>query len=155
MWNEKHDTMTVYNRPLFQANQEMPNTINLKFQPGQILPFGIAPLHAAAALSFDQEMEHRKSIARDSSPCPTSGCPALTQRGSRTATRSTFSGLMGQNVDMRARIFRLELVALPSVMVASSPYDADDLNYYHVDEAVSSHPKRCGTITLSVLRQRR
>ncbi len=44
MWNHKHDAMTLYNRPLFRAERELPNSINLRFQPGQILPYGVAPV---------------------------------------------------------------------------------------------------------------
>jgi len=145
MWNEKHDTMTVYNRPLFQANQEMPNTINLKFQPGQILPFGIAPIAMPPPpLSFDQEMEHTQSIAEGLIAMPDFGLgPALTQRGARTATEiNALSGLMGQNVDMRARIFRLALGRLyRQSWSLLTQYDAEDLNYYHVDEVGQLAPE--------------
>jgi hypothetical protein len=145
MWNEKHDTMTVYNRPLFQASQEMPNTINLKFQPGQILPFGISPIAMPPPpLSFDQEMEHTQSIAEGLIAMPDFGLgPALTQRGTRTATEiNALSGLMNQNVDMRARIFRLGLGRLyRQCWSLLTQYDSEDLKYYHADEVGRAAPE--------------
>src|SRR6185369_15969717 len=40
MWNEKLDCITLYNRPLFTSQQQLPNALNLQFAPGQVLPYG-------------------------------------------------------------------------------------------------------------------
>jgi len=66
MWNHKHDAMTLYNRPLFRAERELPNSINLRFQPGQILPYGVAPVQMPQPpVSFDQELNQTRAIAEN------------------------------------------------------------------------------------------
>ena len=89
MWNHKHDAMTLYNRPLFRAERELPNSINLRFQPGQILPYGVAPVTMPQPpISFDVEMNNTRAIAEQRIGTPDYGINSMVegQSSRRTAT---------------------------------------------------------------------
>ena len=112
LMNEKADAMTLYNRPLFRCEQDIPNTNNLKFGPATILPVGVAPVTMPQPpISFDQEMINQRMISEYLTSMPDFG---LAQQGNtknaRTATEiSQIGALMGQSTDLRARIFRISL----------------------------------------------
>ena len=112
LMNEKADAMTLYNRPLFRCEQDIPNTNNLKFGPATILPVGVQPVTMPQPpISFDQEMINQRMISEYLTSMPDFG---LAQQGNtknaRTATEvSQIGALMGQSTDLRARIFRISL----------------------------------------------
>jgi len=110
--NEKADAMTLYNRPLFRCEQDIPNTNNLRFGPATILPVGVAPVPMPQPpISFDQEMINQRMIAEYLTSMPDFGlAQQQNSKNARTATEvSQIGTLMGQSTDLRARIFRLSL----------------------------------------------
>ena len=115
-WNEKLDSMTMYNRPLLWSNSgSITNTGNIKLVPGQIAPFEIQRVQMGEPpFSFDQEMINTRMVAEYRAGMPDFGLGQQTNQGkSRTATEvSNITSLMGQNIDLRARIFRKSLSEL-------------------------------------------
>ena len=88
LMNEKNDCMTVYNRPLFRAERDMPNTGNLRMTPGSILPFGIQPVaHHSPPISFDTQMNIVRELAQNRVSTPDFGLTQTLQNTERrTAT---------------------------------------------------------------------
>lgn len=134
LWNEKLDCMTFYNRPLFKASSEVPNTINLRFNPGQILPYGIEPIPMPQPpISFDQEMTQGRLIAQQLIKVPDLGVsdpPNYKDGPSATLTNAQMT-LSSNNMDQRARIFRLSLGDLyRKCWYILRDYKFDDLLYY-------------------------
>lgn len=112
MMNEKADAITLYNKPLFRSEQDIPNTANLKFGPATILPIGVAPVPLPQPpISFDQEMINQRMIAEYVIAMPDFGlAQQQNARNARTATEITQIGsLMSQSSDLRARIFRIAM----------------------------------------------
>lgn len=113
MWNEKHDCMTLYNRPVFSADRDVPNTGNIKLAPGQILPFKVAMLNPGAPpISFDQEMANTRFVAEQRVAVPDFGVPSQSDKNKQNKTATEVQAIMtNQNlaVDMRARSYRRSL----------------------------------------------
>ena len=110
--NEKNDYMTLVNRPLFRSAREIPNAANLKFSPGQILPYDIQPIAMPAPpVSFDQTMMFTRDIAEQRVATPDFGMSQSLQNAERrTATEiNQISNLFSQSSDLRLRIFRMGL----------------------------------------------
>ena len=110
--NEKNDYMTLVNRPLFRSSREIPNAANLKFSPGQILPYDIQPVPMPPPpVSFDQSMMFTRDIAEQRVATPDFGLTqsiANTER--RTATEiNQISNIFSQSSDLRLRVFRIGL----------------------------------------------
>ena len=109
-WNEKLDAMTMYNRPLFWTDSNsITNSGNIKLVPGQIATFPINRVQMGEPpFSFDQEMVNTRMVAEYRAGMPDFGLGQQTnQAKSRTATEvSNITSLMGQNIDLRGRIFR-------------------------------------------------
>tara|TARA_B100000214_G_scaffold143710_1_gene102782 strand:+ start:1055 stop:2899 length:1845 start_codon:yes stop_codon:yes gene_type:complete len=115
MWNDKHDAMTLYNRPMFKSDRDVPNSSNIRLSPAQILPVGLAPVQMAQPpISFDQEIETTRFIAEQRIGMPDFGVNSMSSKGDRrTATEiNAISGLMAESNDLRARVFRLSLGSL-------------------------------------------
>ena len=137
--NEKMDCMTLFNRPLYRAERDMPNSGNLRLTPGSILPYGIQPvMHQAPPISFDTQMNVMREIAQNRVSTPDFGLtqsPQNTER--RTATEiQAIGGLYQQSSDLRMRIFRIALGNLYrmswSILLQ---YDKSSLNYWYLDTA--------------------
>jgi hypothetical protein len=112
LWNQKADAMQLYNKPLYRAEREVPNTLNLRLPPGGVLPYGIAPVQQAQPpISFDQDMIATRSIAEQRVANPDYGIGQLTEtKNRRTATEvDAISAQSAQAGDLRARIFRMAL----------------------------------------------
>jgi hypothetical protein len=116
MWNEKHDCMSFYNKPLFGCDEDLPpNVTNLGFRPGQIYPHGIKPLQMPEPpFSFDQEINSTRNIAEQSIAIPDAGiAPGPGEEQSSqfaTATQVEFQKqLASTGVDLKGRIFRKAL----------------------------------------------
>jgi len=133
LMNEKADAITLYNRPMFRSEQDIPNSNNFRFGPATVLPVGVSPIPMPQPpISFDQEMINQRMIAEYLVAMPDFGLAQ--QQGSknaRTATEITQIGsLMGQSTDLRARIFRLSLAMVYrqaySILVQ---FGAGDLSY--------------------------
>ena len=137
--NEKMDCMTLFNRPLYRAERDMPNTGNLRLTPGSILPYGIQPvMHQAPPISFDTQMNVMREIAQNRVSTPDFGLTQTLQNTERrTATEiQAIGGLYQQSSDLRMRIFRIALGDLYrmswSILLQ---YDKSSLNYWYLDTA--------------------
>ena len=145
LMNEKADAMTLYNRPLFRCEQDIPNTNNLKFGPATILPVGVSPVTMPQPpISFDQEMINQRMISEYLTSMPDFG---LAQQGNtknaRTATEiSQIGSLMGQSTDLRARIFRISLghVYRQAYSVLTQ-FGKKSLNFHFIDTFGSVPPE--------------
>ena len=139
LMNEKNDAMTLFNRPLYRAERDMPNTGNLRMTPGSILPYGIQPvMHQAPPISFDQQMNIMREIAQNRVSTPDFGLTQTLQDTSRrTATEiQAIGGLYQQSSDLRMRIFRIALGKLYrmswSILLQ---YEKTSLDYWYLDTA--------------------
>jgi hypothetical protein len=117
MWNEKHDAMTLYNRPVFTSERDMPNTGNIQLRPGQILPFMVRALQSGAPpISWDQEMQNTRIVAEERISVPDFGLGNREfDNKSDSATATEIQATMSQSqqiVNMRSRIFRRQLAQL-------------------------------------------
>jgi hypothetical protein len=112
IWNEKHDAMSFYNRPLFYANRDIPNSGNIRMRPGDILPFEIRPVdRGAPPMSWDQEMINTRMIAEQRIAIPDFGTgQQINTTERKTATEiDQISASMNTIVDMRSRLARRQL----------------------------------------------
>ena len=139
MQNEKMDCMTLFNRPLYRAERDMPNSGNLRLTPGSILPYGIQPvMHQSPPISFDTQMNIMREVAQNRVSTPDFGLTQTLQDTSRrTATEiQAIGGLYQQSSDLRMRIFRIALGNLYrmswSILLQ---YDKSSLNYWYLDTA--------------------
>ena len=145
MWNHKHDAMTLYNRPLFRAERELPNSINLRFQPGQILPYGVAPVQMPQPpVSFDQELNQTRAVAENRIGSPDYGMSTVMSGGSdrRTATEiQSINAQAMQSGDLRARLFRMALGKLyRQALGLYIQYDAKSLRYRFAEDSLEADP---------------
>jgi hypothetical protein len=146
MWNHKHDAMTLYNRPLFRAERELPNSINLRFQPGQILPYGVAPVQMPQPpVSFDQELNQTRAVAENRIGSPDYGMSTVMSGGSdrRTATEiQSINAQAMQSGDLRARLFRMALGKLyRQAWGLYVQYDSKSLRYRFAEDSLEADPK--------------
>ena len=144
LWNEKTDAATMYNRPLFRAEREVPNAANLRLSPGQILPFGIAPVTMPQPpISFDQEMVSARMVAEQRVAVPDFGIGQMVNTSERrTATEVQAVGnLMAQSGDLRSRVFRLALGrAYHQAWSLLMQYDSKDLLFRYLDDTQEVDP---------------
>ena len=135
--NEKNDFMTLVNRPLFRSSREIPNAANLKFSPGQILPYDIQPIPMPAPpVSFDQSMMFTRDIAEQRVATPDFGLTqSITNTERRTATEiNQISNIFSQSSDLRLRIFRIGLGRLYNMAWDLMRKNASkNLNYWYTD----------------------
>jgi len=115
-WNGKNDSMSLFNKPLFKADQDVPNTGNLRFEPGQILPRGVQPAQfPAPPISYDEEMAKTRGVAEYRIGMPDFGIgnPLDKRSDRKTATEVDAVQQMGGTIaDMRGRIFRKSLTRI-------------------------------------------
>jgi hypothetical protein len=144
LWNQKADAMQLYNKPLYRAEREVPNTLNLRLPPGGVLPYGIAPVvQGQPPMSFDNDMVFTRSVAEQRVANPDYGIGQLTEtKNRRTATEVEAIGAQSaQAGDLRARIFRMALGRLYkmswSLLVQ---YDAEATQYRHLGNTESADP---------------
>jgi hypothetical protein len=145
MWNHKHDAMTLYNRPLFRAERELPNSINLRFQPGQILPYGVAPVQMPQPpVSFDQELNQTRAVAENRIGSPDYAMGSVMSGGSdrRTATEiQSINAQAMQSGDLRARLFRMALGKLyRQAWNLYVQYDSKSLRYRFAEDSLEADP---------------
>jgi hypothetical protein len=145
MWNHKHDAMTLYNRPLFRAERELPNSINLRFQPGQILPYGVAPVTMPQPpISFDVEMNNTRAIAEQRIGTPDYGINSMVEGQSSRRTATEIKSINAQSMqsgDLRARLFRMSLGKLyRQAWSLYIQYDKQSLQYRFAEDSLSADP---------------
>jgi len=140
-WNERLDASTLFNKPLFRAERDLPNSVNLRLNPGQILPFGIAPVQMPnTPADFDDEMAQTQSIAEQRVTVPDYGLMA--DRDRRTATEiKSINAQSQQNMDLRLRLFRQALGDLfRQTWSILLQFDKKDLQYRFLEDSLSVDP---------------
>lgn len=113
LWNEKHDSMSFFNRPLFSRDETAsPNTLNFRFRPGEVLPKGIQPVQMPnPPLSADQEMQFQRLVAADYINLPDAGTMPDVAKGSgeshKTARQVSYeASLQTAATNLRGWVFR-------------------------------------------------
>lgn len=115
LWNEKTDAMTFGNRPVFTSENQIPNTANIRWNPGEFIPGNIKAVQMAQpAFSFDQEMASARSISEQRSRLPDFGITQPDTPGGpgkpRTATENNrISNLQDVGTESSGRIFLMDL----------------------------------------------
>lgn len=136
IWNEKHDAMSFYNRPLYYASRDIPNAGNIRMRPGDILPFEIKPVdRGAPPMSWDQEMINTRMIAEQRIAIPDFGTgQSINTTERKTATEiDSINASMNTIVDMRSRLARRQLGKLyTQAWSLLTQYD-QDFDFLHGD----------------------
>lgn len=144
-WNQKHDSMALFNKPLFRAEREVPNTANLRLNPGGILPYGIVPATMGTPpINFDDEMTLVRSVAEQRVANPDFGMgQVINTQNRRTATEiEAINTQSMQSGDLRARIFRLALGRLyRQAYRLLLQFDKDDLQYRFLEDSLQLDPQ--------------
>lgn len=136
-WNDQLDYMTIVNRPLFYSDNPIPNTANLRWQPGSILPFPVSSVQfQQPPISFDTQINFTRQTAEYRVGMPDYGIgQSQNPNEPRTAREiSAIANVAGQNVDLRAFTFRLSLGQLfHQAYELQKQYGAEDdgLEFYH------------------------
>lgn len=117
LWNEKTDAMTFANRPVFTADNQIPNTANMRWQPGEFIPGNVKQVQTLPpAISFDQEMAFARSVGEQISMLPDFGITQPNDKGGnspRTATENNrIATLQTVGTESNGRIFRNDLAKL-------------------------------------------
>jgi len=138
VWNEKADSMSYTNRPLFTHEGETINLNNVALVPGAVIGRNLkAVKFPEPPLSFDSEMVNTRMVGEYLIAMPDFGVGQQINTSQRkTATEVQQSGqLMGMSTDLRARIFRDRLSELYRYAWALlRTYKKDDLQYYFADQ---------------------
>ena len=136
------DASTLFNKPLFRAERDLPNSVNLRLNPGQILPFGIQPVQMPSTpLDFDKEMMQTQSIAEQRVTVPDYGIMA--DRDRRTATEiESVNAQAQQNMDLRLRLFRQALGDLfRQSWSLLLQFDKKSLQYRFLEDSLTVDPQ--------------
>ena len=107
-WNEKHDVMSFFNRPLFTTDSPISNTGNIRFDPGMILPPSVRPAPMPEPpVSFDTDMQMTRMVAEQAVLMPDFGVGAsAADAANKTATEINYlRALSATGVDLKGRIF--------------------------------------------------
>lgn len=110
--NEKNDAMTLFNRPVYESDRDIPNTNTISFKPGQILPFKVRPVQQAAPpISFDQQLVLMRDLGMQLVAVPDFATSDIRNtKDTRTAAEiNAITASSSQGSDLRMRIFRLGL----------------------------------------------
>lgn len=112
LWNHKTDSMKFGNTPLFTSDKEIPNSANIRFNPGEFIPGNIKAVEMPQpAFSFDQEINFSRGLAEQRARVPDFGIQDSSngQGGGnpRTATENTrIAGLQNVGADYNGEVFR-------------------------------------------------
>ncbi|EIQ00736.1 hypothetical protein OpiT1DRAFT_05291 [Opitutaceae bacterium TAV1] len=138
-WNTQKDYQTLTSAPLFAAPNGMGNnnTSGLRFKPGQILPFSLqAVTMPATPVDIQQGMLGTRQTAEQLIGVPDFGTGNQQAPSDRKTAKevSLIANVMGQGVDMRARIFRKELAHGLNLMWAIlKQYAQQEIDYFVLD----------------------
>lgn len=142
--NEKNDAMTLANRPMFTSDRDVPNPLNLRWRPGQILPQGVSPAQfPPPPIPFENHMILMRDIAEKMAATPDYGMGSVQDvRKARTATEMDLLGSMNQqSSDLKMRVYRLSLGRLLKLSWWTlKQYAADRLQIW-VDDVMVDVPK--------------
>ena len=112
LWNHKTDAMKFGNTPLFTSDKEIPNSANIRFNPGEFIPGNIKAVDMPQpAISFDQEINFSRGLAEQRARVPDFGIQDGAEAGGggkpRTATENNrIAGLQNVGADYNGEIFR-------------------------------------------------
>jgi hypothetical protein len=136
-WNAQKDWQQLTSSPLFSAQNGLPNNSNIKFVPGQILPFAVQAVQfPPPPLDLAQSMSQTRGTAEQliGTPDFALGQDAQTgqNKGAKTATEvQTLSAVMGAGIGMRGRRFRREESQILSLAWSLYlQYAKESLGYY-------------------------
>jgi hypothetical protein len=139
--NGKSDAITFYNTPMFRSERDIPNASNIRFRPGQILPYALQPIMMPQPpISWEQEIVQTRMIAEQRLSLPDFGVgQMINTRERRTATEvNAIGGMMERSVDLRARIFRLALARVyRQAYQLYLQYAPKDLMFRYLEDATS------------------
>jgi len=110
--NELNDRLTITNNPSFTTEREIPNSLNIRWRPGQILPQGVKPaIFADMDVDLERHMILMRDIAEKLVAVPDYGIgQTLKPTSGRTATEvEAMSEQNEQSTDLRMRLFRISL----------------------------------------------
>lgn len=146
LWNEKADSMSFLNRPIFTHDGQAMNLQNLRLTPGQIVPNNLRKVDMGnVPFDFDQESTSVRMIAEYQIGMPDFGTgQQLNTKERKTATEvNAISNLMSQSTDLRAWIFRRNLGKLYRQSWQLLQHFAKDklARYYREQEVVEVDPK--------------
>jgi hypothetical protein len=121
LWNEKTDAMTFSNRPIFTADNDVPNSGNIRWVPGEFIPGNVRSVKMEGpAFSFDQEIAFARVTAEQQTMLPDFGIsqpgqPDGTGGKPRTATENQrIAQLQNVGTESNGRLFRIDLGRLYS-----------------------------------------
>tara|TARA_R100001129_G_scaffold2305_1_gene2346 strand:+ start:337 stop:2199 length:1863 start_codon:yes stop_codon:yes gene_type:complete len=141
LMNGKADSITFYNSPMFRSERDIPNSSNIRFRPGQILPYGLQPVGMPQPpISWEQEIVQTRMIAEQRLAMPDFGMgQMINTRERRTATEvNAIGGMMERSVDLRARIFRLALARVyRQAYSLYLQYSPQNLMFRYLEDATS------------------
>lgn len=111
-WNEKLDSMTIYNRPLFTNDKEGVAQGTVRFSPGSIIGNGLRRVEMGnPPISYNEEINHVRLVAEARLSMPDFGTSRLDQPSEpKSATEiSRNTQFINQVVDIRARTYHIPL----------------------------------------------
>lgn len=113
MWNEKHDAMTYYNKPLYKNKGNRPfNAGNVTLKHGEVIDADIeAVQHGRPPISYDEELNNVRAVAEARLTMPDGGIGRSQNHSEpKTATEvARLAELMNTLIDMRAHVHRTRL----------------------------------------------
>lgn len=140
LWNEKADSMTFLNKPIFTHDGSALNLQNVKLTPGQIVPNNLRKVDMGTTpFDFDQEMMQTRMTAEYQVGMPDFGTgQAINTKERKTATEvSQISNIMSQSNDLRAQVFRRDLAKLyRGAWQLLSHFGREELGQYYADNQI-------------------
>lgn len=136
-WNTIKDYQTLTCNPVFSAQNAPPNTSNIRFRPGDVYGYEIQAVQfPPIPMDLQQSMNTTRLTAEQSVTMPDFGTSQPQTGKPRTATEiSVASNMMGQSVDLRARIFRRGMTHLLNLAWSLAvQYMADKLQFFATDQ---------------------
>jgi hypothetical protein len=111
LWNHKTDAMKFGNTPLFTSDKEIPNSANIRFNPGEFIPGNIKAVEMPQpAFSFDQEINFSRGLSEQRARVPDFGISDDGQGGQskpRTATENNrIASMQSVGADYNGEVFR-------------------------------------------------
>lgn len=144
LWNEKLDALTVFNRPIFTADNPMVNAGNLKLVPGEVIPFPVRKIPMdAPPINWDVEINSQRLTAEQMIGVPDAGLSGqFSNNERRTAAEVNLIGsIVSQVVDLRSRVFRNALAnAFAQAWSLFMQYAKGDLDFFYRNELMSVPP---------------
>jgi len=142
--NEKADALTLWGRPIYTSEGQIPNVANIKLVPGQIIPNNLQRVDPGTApIAFDGEITLHRSLAEYRVGMPDFGIGRQEQGdGIRTAREiSAISNVMGMQIGLAGRIFKSGLAQLfYQSWELLKQFNRESLGYWLGSEALMVDP---------------